>query len=401
MRLLQLLFCISVWIAVPNAESQTNLEGSAITFSEDREVIKGNPGLWGEIESYYTFLEPPLETIDLITIPSEQTEWHFFDMSLLQLDAFLGSAGVTPQQHSALMDPSRIFSNGEHHRLFPTPEVITTLSSASRNTIYRVLGQWEENPFHHKPFFIENPNLSQWFYGTGLETSQLQSIARLVYGSSNSGLLFSDLPYLLRDIESGSEEKKLLTALCRVRTLVPRIRISDSDNFENIARYWTSGYRNKDILPVMESVIKTEGVEMLDIAHLLPPTPRKHLFTFPGTNEGVSGRYPDWLWTSINFFNFIPLSRYADSTSGTEYFHKNYVPIPAPEQFGDLILVRKESNGEFLHGCIYIADDIVYTKNSASLFSPWVLSRIKNLIPLFSRFGKLEVIAYRLEVDAP
>lgn len=353
------------------------------------------PGPWGQLEYYYTFLMPPDELVELVSIPSEQTEWHFFGLTLPQIDALIGNAGVTPLQHSAIMDPARIISDGLHHRIFPPAEAVRSLSPAVRANIYRILGQWELNRFHHRPFRIGDTNVTRWFEGSDLTIEQLHVIADLAYGDGSTGYFFSDLPYLLRHSDGSMEEKNVVRSLSRVRTLMLRLCLSEHSNLADIAGYWTKGRRFKTILPILESVQRTPGVDKLDVAHLLPPTPRKHLFTFPSRSEGLGGRYPDWFWTCTNFFQFVPTSVFADDAATGAVLEDAYLPVEPPLQFGDLIVARRPGDGVLLHGCVHIAGGIVYTKSGPNAFEPWVLLHLRDALAPFSRGTSVELTAWR------
>ena len=57
-----------------------------------------------------------------------------------------------------------------------------------------------------------------------------------------------------------------------------------------------------------------------------------------------------------------------------------YVTVPdRPAAFGDVILFR-DAKAESVHMCVYIADDIVFTKNGAHYFQPWVLMRFADVV---------------------
>jgi hypothetical protein len=57
-----------------------------------------------------------------------------------------------------------------------------------------------------------------------------------------------------------------------------------------------------------------------------------------------------------------------------------YVTIQdRPAAFGDVMLLR-DAKTEPLHMCVYIADDIVFTKNGAHYFQPWALMRYADVL---------------------
>ena len=51
-----------------------------------------------------------------------------------------------------------------------------------------------------------------------------------------------------------------------------------------------------------------------------------------------------------------------------------------PYRFGDLLLFFDVEKSDVIHTCIYIADDIVYTRNDRSPLRPFMLMKIGDLL---------------------
>ena len=126
-------------------------------------------------------------------------------------------------------------------------------------------------------------------------------------------------------------------------------------------------------------------MDEVDVAHLLPPLPRKNLYTFPTLAMGVEGMFPDSYWTSLNFFNYFPEDALGDPELVKQYYESHYTRAGLPFEFGDLILIKEQDSGETVHACVFVADDIVYTKNGRSLYRPFLLMKLKDLL---SRYGE-------------
>ena len=56
-----------------------------------------------------------------------------------------------------------------------------------------------------------------------------------------------------------------------------------------------------------------------------------------------------------------------------------------------------KSNGNAYHSCVYLADDIVYTKNGRSRLSPWVLMKLEDVRELYGIYQQTETVAFRLK----
>jgi hypothetical protein len=55
------------------------------------------------------------------------------------------------------------------------------------------------------------------------------------------------------------------------------------------------------------------------------------------------------------------------------------------------------SDGNALHSCVYIADDIIYTKNGENMAAPWLLMKIGDVKRIYSHLGQTGVQGYRLK----
>jgi hypothetical protein len=226
---------------------------------------------------------------------------------------------------------------------------------------------------------IESKNVRDWFSGCNLREAMISRIERVCYPIGSS-LAFSDLPLVLAPSDSDAEERALLKALTRTRSLILRMRISAESDFEALKEYWTAGYKNKDIVPIFESISRTPEVELLDFAHLLPPTPRKYLYTYPSRSLGVEGIYPDSFWAALNFFEFIPREDFSDPETQNAYIRANFDPALAPYRYGDLLILRDPLTDRARHASVMIADDIVYTKNGRSILRPFMLMKLGDLM---------------------
>ena len=350
------------------------------------------PGQWGDLEYYYTFLQAPDETIGLLPVPSETTAWHFPGYQQAQVEELFGALSLPDGLHQALLDEGRWASRYGGISVYPPPEVIEQLTPEARLQLALVLRQWDENPHYKSPAVIESGDVRNWYAGSGLPPDLIAKIEQLAYPKGKA-LAFSDLPYLLREIQTDEGQHNLLKAMSRTRTLVLRLRLSKSSDLATLEDYWTVGYKHQDVLPILRSVVATQGVEQLDASHLLPPVGRKLLFSYPSLAHGLNGRLPDCHWTCANFFNNAASDHLVDFNSSTTHFNDTLVPNPEPHTFGDVLTLALD--GSPVHSCIYIADDIVYTKNGGTALSPWILMKLSDMISRYHFGERLEIQGYR------
>jgi hypothetical protein len=91
----------------------------------------------------------------------------------------------------------------------------------------------------------------------------------------------------------------------------------------------------------------------------------------------------DCAWTAFNFFNETPDNRYNDLAYLQQRLAEDFFLLTEEPRYGDLVLFSKP-NGDLFHACIYLADDIVYTKNGDTAVHPWMLSTLKDLVQHYS-----------------
>jgi len=357
---------------------------------------------WGDLEYYEIPLTCPEHTLRMLDIPSSQTEWLFEQTSIKGLRAHLTAKGFPEEEiHYVLDGCTAIFDPAIGTRLFPDDDLVRNMPLPLRVKTYRILAQNPRNRFHHRPLFMNSGNVTEWFRDSGLPRAILADVAQLAYPTpTGNAYYFSDVSFLLRQAHKSPEEQLVMRALMRRPALMARLKLDTNSDLAALSDYWAAGFKNKDILPLMESVVRTKQVDRLDIAHLLPPTPRRNLFTFPELSEGASGRFPDWFWTCYNFFRFTPVDIYADSPNWEALMTREFELALRPYQFGDMLVVR--NGDQAIHGCIYVADDIVYTKNSADIYSPWILMKLDDVLAYHDMRGDAEITAHRKrEVPLP
>lgn len=113
----------------------------------------------------------------------------------------------------------------------------------------------------------------------------------------------------------------------------------------------------------------------------------------------MQGRMPDCHWTSLNFFNFRPRDYYLDTRLASMHVLESYETVNPPYAYGDVLMFMTEA-GNALHSCVYIADDIVYTKNGENMASPWLLMKISDVKRVYSHEHQTKIQGYRMKSDS-
>ena len=106
---------------------------------------------------------------------------------------------------------------------------------------------------------------------------------------------------------------------------------------------------------------------------------------------------PDCHWSSLNFFNHRPKQYFLDTRLAANSVLERYNKVDPPYQFGDVLMFMDQSTGQAFHSCVYVADDIVYTKNGENAVAPWMLNKIDDVERIYfpAQLGFIQ--GYRLK----
>lgn len=337
-----------------------------------------NPGPWGELEYSYIFLEVPDRLIEQVNQTGEMTVWHFPGWKKLQLSEFLIRAGMDPGHVDMTLQQSLRDPGSPSCRLLPADLVVRAMSTQTRQFLYNELTRHQENRNQRYPIVIESGNVEEWFRGSGLRPELVSLIGELSYFRNNV-LVFSDIPLLVAATVSDQEERSIIRALTRSRSVYLQLRVTSQTDFEALTDFWTRGGRFDEFLPLLETLPYRKTGGTVDVRNLLPRMPRKQLYRYPNLSLGMDGVYPDSFWTAFNFFYHREDDRFHRADYVNVYLKTYYAPVEQPSQFGDLLLVNDLENKTVRHVCVWVADDFVFTKDGRSLLEPFKLLKFSDL----------------------
>ena len=357
-------------------------------------VTRARPGPWGDLDYYTVFLEASDSLLKSMEFPSYESEWDFIGYDEEQLAKFFTGLALPAAVSGELLDRTKWERRDKHIKVRPTAGAILGLPAEARATIYGTLARWEENPFHREPEVVAGRDVRDWLRRAELTEEVVAVIEKLVY-RRGTNLVFADTPLVLRMVQTEDERMTIRKALSRTPTLVVNLRLSPQTDVAALVQYWSGPKRFKDITPFLESVAATPAVSSVDLMHLMPAQARRLLYTYPGSNYGRTGYFPDCHWTSLNFGNFESLDRLADPTLATAYVFENYAKAEGAYRYGDVLFFMDGNTGNAIHSCVYIADDIVYTKNGRSPMQPWVLMKLNDVIAYYSMYYAPQVACWR------
>lgn len=355
------------------------------------QVYRGKPGPWGEIEYSRIVIEPPDEFMapDYTAAPAR---WNFAGFDEAGLEQLWEQTALPEDLRRKLRDPGKRESTAEGIVLRPDESVVAALSPEARAVIYNTLARLPGNPLQTEPFRFRAEVVDEWFEESGLAPAVVAQIQRFLYPRGNA-LLFSDPALVVPLLSTPAERVRLVKTLARKSTLLVKVRIGPESEIERIADYWSTGRRRKDVRPLLHSLARQPGGAAIDVAHLLPRFARGMLYTYPAPDVPRE-RSPDCHWTAMNFFNDLPDEGFLDLDYLKQKITDDYVPVEGAPVLGDILLMS-QPNGEVIHSCVYLAADIVFTKNGQATSVPWTLSTLPDLQAFYPAQPPLTIRIFR------
>lgn len=347
---------------------------------------------WGRLEYTTIELQRPDESLVGADLPVPLPRWSFPGYSESEVDALFNASDLTAEQRQALADRKCWAKDGNGWRVSPPMETVRSLSPSARKRIYGVLRKSPQNILQHNPFRISAGELDGWLEHSGLPQEKTDLIRHLTYSEGNTAFL-SDFE-VIESRCSLSERKLFAKAVSRNPALMVSLRVDDSTDIEALARFWGRGGRMKAMKPFLESLKRVPGGASVSVSYFFPEFARMRLYTYPDTQTDSTALKEDCFWTALNFLNERPDNRYFTEPGIRSTLEKDYVPVQTNWLFGDLLAVLEEGKG-ISHLCVYVADDVVFTKNGVDPLEPWVLMRIPEMMKRYTTEVPTRLVAFR------
>jgi hypothetical protein len=356
-------------------------------------VNRCKPGRWGDLQYYYVYLEPPEQLLQQMVVPDPVPKWHFPDGTDASVRELFARAGLPAGMQTMLLDPAgRLIKDGVL-TVFPHVSDLLAMTPAQRAVIYAELGKSPLNPYCADPVFIADGDADAWLAQSQIRPELGEAVKRMVYRRGDM-VCFSDVSAVLSMTQSEKEARDLIRTMWRTRSLVLQLNVREASDVARAMEYWSGSGPDKAVASIV--LPGTNGVQQLDCVHLLPHLPRRWLYTYPSDDLMLSAPVPDCNWTSLNFFESTPFFYHLDSRVLQQRLQAAYVSVEAPFRFGDVLMLRAPDN-TLVHSCVYIADDIVFTKNGHGRLSPWYLTKLDDLMRVYSWKEAVTLRGFRLK----
>lgn len=372
---------------IPPHRAVTNASGMAET-----ETVDVPP--WGQLSVHDIDLEQPMEYASYETSTNRSETWTFEGMNPDDVRTVMQSAGLSAEQvGQALAADSVIYANS-NTIVTPGKDLVFALSRESRTKLYTVLGRFGVNELMQYPFCFPGNTFDERVDKSKISAGTLALIKQMLYPRGDVQC-FSDLKALLASVPDENERMEAVEALSHQSAVLLGIRVWPDSDIDKIMSYWSwpPGIRLMDVRPFLESLKREPNGGAASILYFLPPFARARLYTYPLPAQPGDPAM-DCHWSTMNFFNETPDNRFSDPKYTVNYILNHYYKIGKPGAYGDLIFLLNK-NGDAIHSAVYLADDIVFTKNGNNSAQPWMLMHLKDLLAEYSVNGRPEVAVYR------
>lgn len=347
---------------------------------------------WGPLEYTPIALDRPEEYFAESMTGGVRTAWVFRDHTEHQLTALLHSFQFSASTLAQLTNRAHWEMLPRAIRVWPPAQAIVEMTPETRRDCYQWLARNPENALQAQPFRFRTNGFTDWFANCGLSQEKIDLVRKLTY-EDGATLCFADAPTFAQ-LSTEEETKLLVKCVWRVSTFVMRVRIDEATDVNGLMDYWGRFGADKTYTPLIESMSRVQEGSSINISYFLPPFARLRLYTYPDPRDPSIARQ-DCFWSAMNFFNTAPDNGFFNPEYTKQVLNKDYLRMrDGSRQFGDLLLLLGRDN-EALHMCVYLADDVVFTKNGANTQQPWVLMRISEMLGEYEKNKPFELVVYR------
>ncbi|MFO1476121.1 MAG: hypothetical protein U1F98_05660 [Verrucomicrobiota bacterium] len=347
---------------------------------------------WGELKTAEVGLERPEEYIAPRANSRRIAPWIFAGQSPETVRSVLVNAGLSPEQVQTALSPQCLSVKEGRTIIQPSAELVLGLAPEARARLYRELGRNPANEYMKFPLTFTPQSFEAAVVDCQLDPAIAARVRSLAYHRGDT-VYFSDVEAALQLIPTEEQRLRLVMSLSRQNTVLVRLQVRPGTDIDKLVSYWTGmpGVRVTNLRPLLESLQRLPEGGTISMLYLLPRFARERLYTFPLSTAAESKM--DCAWSSMNFFNETPDDRFSESSYVTSYLAEHYYEVEKATRYGDLVLIADDH--QVLHMAVYLADDLVFTKNGANYMQPWTIMHLKDLMAVFSVPDEAHLRIYR------
>jgi hypothetical protein len=352
------------------------------------------PGPWGKVTAQPVLIEAPASLLS-VNFRLGDGRWYFNARSADEVTAFLRANGLTAEQASRVAaNAQRIEGRGDLLAATAPEDLVRSLAPEVRSQLYDKLAAVPENFAQVEPFRTTDLHLDQWLDADKLPPELVAEVKGLMW-RRGSGLFFSDYNIVADKITSPAVKLELLAQLTHKSSLVLTMQVPPDGEIDELVAYYGVNGRVDKVEPILKALSEAGG-GTIGFSNMLPAFARVRLYRFP---EPLAGKdiSPDCHWSSFNFFNMgLPDDSLNDPAYVGNMLKERYQPVTGRPRFGDVVLLTLP-DGSSIHSAVYIADNIVFTKNGPSLAAPFIFSTTEDMLAFYPNSERIRLAYFRLK----
>lgn len=342
-------------------------------------TTRSESGRWGTLVTTPIIVSPPIEYVSGDWGEGSTPVWRFPGASADDVRSFLSGSGLSAADVDRIVSTATPMTGGSGTAVRPSLSTVESLAPEVRGRLYTQLAHAPANENQAMAFRFVGPSPEAWLASRTLDNATRAMILPLIYRDGGA-LFFSDFEVVRDRVTDAAQRVRLMRALLRHATVIVRLSVDSTEDIDRLAAYWGTGGRRTDLWPLLESVAGAGSDRSIDITHLLPPFARNHLYRYPKltTADLDLPLMANCLWTALNFFREEPDDRFLDVSESLRTLRQDYYVVEQEFQLGDVI-VWVDEDGNLFHAAVYLADDLVFSKNGTSPMAPWTIMSIPDV----------------------
>jgi hypothetical protein len=365
---------------------QVSAAGPALNIPDPDEQDKytfTRQGPWGELLTQEISLERPVEYLNDEMKAVQGPVWRFRGMNVDQVKALFITNGLPPNEAEKALAPDRVSTQGTFTLFKPSEEFLFSLRPETRARLYAPMRGLDVNAYLDWPYYFPRDSIESVYQDARLQPDDLALFKQLVYDGRDAWR-FVDFETLMGKIPTLERRVAMAASLSRQSAVLVRLCIRPDTDIDKLAAYWgkVPNVRFLDIHPMLQALKGLPKGGTVSLLYLLPPFARDRLYTYqlpPAPGEPIM----DCHWSTFNFCNVKPDNRFSSPAECGRHINQDFYKIAEPGACGDVLLFE-DDKGQIGHSAVYLADDLVFTKNGNNYMMPWIVMRIPDLHAMYS-----------------
>ena len=335
-------------------------------------------GPWGQLEDIPIKIEPPRDLLS--TLETERPRWFFEGRSPEQVAALLDGVGVEHRTVAGLLGTSDLWTaTPDGTFLEPPVAFLMNLSSAARTTVYAQLARSSRNHAQRDPIPV-SPELVESLTWEGVSDSAIARFRSLLYGTG-PWRLFADFFTASSLIVDNEERVAFTRAVLKADSFVVRLKLGTETDIDRVLGYWDPAGHSHAERPLLDALMRVRGGGDINVLAFLEAMPRRFLNRYPDPSDPVES-HADCFWSALNFGAKHLDGHVDDPDYVASSLRNRYQPTGKPPTLGNLIVLL-DGRGAPVHAAVYLADDLVFTKNGYGLLHPWTVMKMPAMLDLY------------------